>query len=98
MFYNFSFEDLIKCVEREIAMRKRVYPSRVAAAKMTQGQADREIDMMKCIRKCLIALGFIELLDEIQRNPKSFMSCVEYMNKYKDELQQDMSVSEGKDA
>lgn len=66
MFYNFSFEDLIKCVEREIAMRERVYPSRVATAKMTQGQADREIAMMKDIRHNLFDLLLLEKAKEAQ--------------------------------
>lgn len=39
--------DLIRCVEREIEMRRRVYKRRVHDGKMTQGAADREIMLME---------------------------------------------------
>jgi len=44
-----SDRDKLKCVEREIAMRKLVYPSRVRAGKMSQREADHEIRMMEAI-------------------------------------------------
>lgn len=37
------------CIERELRMRRRVYPRRVADGKMTQAQADREIAVMEAI-------------------------------------------------
>lgn len=38
-----SLSEQIRCVEREISMRKRVYPGLVIRGKMTEGQKDREI-------------------------------------------------------
>ena len=34
--------ELLACVDREIAMRGRVYPRWVASGKMSQAQADKE--------------------------------------------------------
>jgi hypothetical protein len=39
----------IKSVEREIAMRKAVYPTRVAAKKMKQETADHELAAMEAV-------------------------------------------------
>ena len=39
----------LKCLEREIAMRRRVYPSWVRDGRMTQDHADREISTMEAI-------------------------------------------------
>jgi len=38
--------DLIACAERELRLRVRVYPRWVAAGRMTQALADREIALM----------------------------------------------------
>ena len=38
-----------RCLEREIEMRRRVYPRRVREGRMTQAEADREIDVMTAI-------------------------------------------------
>ena len=43
----------IKCVEREIAMRKRVYPRFVKNGKMTQQEADAELAAMEAVLKTL---------------------------------------------
>jgi hypothetical protein len=43
----------IKSVEREIAMRKAVYPTRVAARKMKQETADNEIAAMEAVLQTL---------------------------------------------
>lgn len=43
---NITFEDMIKCVEREIGMRKKVYPRWVEAKKISQEKADFEIKCM----------------------------------------------------
>ena len=37
------------CLEREIRMRRRVYPRFVQSGKLTQAEADREIDVMEAI-------------------------------------------------
>lgn len=41
-----STTEQIACIKREIAMRTRVYPKWVAAERMTQAQADRELEVM----------------------------------------------------
>lgn len=44
-----SDTDKLRCVEREIAFRKRVYPRQVKAGIMTQRSAEYEIRMMESI-------------------------------------------------
>lgn len=39
----------IRCVTREIAMRRRVYPRWVADKRMTQADADHEIATMEAV-------------------------------------------------
>jgi len=39
----------IEAVEREVAMRRRVYPRRVADGRMTQRQADTETAAMEAV-------------------------------------------------
>lgn len=46
---SYSDEEKLKCIEREIKMRRRVYPRWVEAGKMTALQADREISVMESI-------------------------------------------------
>lgn len=41
--------EMVACVEREIAMRGRVYPRRVADGKMTQAKADAEVRAMRAV-------------------------------------------------
>lgn len=52
----FTLEDQIKCAEREVRMRERVYPRWVDQHKMTQANADREIATMKAIVRTLTSL------------------------------------------
>lgn len=44
-----SLIELIACAQREVAMRKNVYPTRVTANRMPQEEADREIASMEAI-------------------------------------------------
>lgn len=44
-----SMTEQIKCVEREISMRKRVYPRLVKNGKMKQEQADFELAAMEAV-------------------------------------------------
>ena len=37
------------CLERELRMRRRVYPRWVQAGKLSQAEADREITVMEAI-------------------------------------------------
>lgn len=46
-------EDMIACVKREIAMREKVYPGRVAAGRMTHEGAQIEIRRMQAIQRVL---------------------------------------------
>lgn len=46
-------EILLKCAQREVAMRQRVYPKRVASGKMTQEKADSEVEAMEEIARRL---------------------------------------------
>lgn len=50
-------------VQREIAMRERVYPHQIAAGKMKQGEADMLIDRMRSV---------LETLYFVQRNENAF--------------------------
>jgi hypothetical protein len=48
--------DQITCVEREIAMRRRVYPRWTAAGKMKPEAAEREINVMSAVLMTLKGL------------------------------------------
>jgi hypothetical protein len=41
--------DKLACLERELAMRRSLYPKWVASGRMPQTRADREIDVMEAI-------------------------------------------------
>ena len=43
--------DKLRCIEREINMRKAVYPKWVAAKRLSQEKADREIAVMEAIKE-----------------------------------------------
>ena len=42
-------QDMLGCAERELEMRRKVYPRWVSAGKMKQAKADREIELMAAI-------------------------------------------------
>ena len=44
-----SDDEKLRCVEREIAMRRIVYPKWAASGKMKQTKADREIEVMEAV-------------------------------------------------
>lgn len=44
-----SIDDQIKCVEREITMRQKVYPRWVRAGQMSQIEADLELRRMRAV-------------------------------------------------
>jgi hypothetical protein len=44
-----TFSDKEACAKRELDMRRRVYPRRVADGKMKQTDADRETEVMEAI-------------------------------------------------
>lgn len=45
----------IRCAERELAMRQRVYPNWVAGGRLSQEKADHEIAAMRAIVETLRA-------------------------------------------
>ena len=47
---HYSALEKRRAIEREIAIRKRVYPNRVLTGRMKQAQADRELALMEDIR------------------------------------------------
>lgn len=49
--------DQIACVERELGMRRRVYGKWIAAGRMTQADADREIATMSAVLDTLRSLN-----------------------------------------
>lgn len=44
-----SYQEQVRCVERELTLRRRNYPRWVAGAVITQAQADREIRAMQAV-------------------------------------------------
>lgn len=59
-----NIDEMIKCVEREIGMRQRVYPKWVAMKKMSQEKADLEIRTMTAVLDQLkidkVVIGFAD--------------------------------------
>lgn len=51
---DISIQEQIKCVEREIAMRRRVYPRLVISGKMTAREKDKQIATMQAVYNTLI--------------------------------------------
>lgn len=49
-------EEMRACVEREIAMRERVYPRWVDSGKMSQDKADAELRAMRAVLEVLKGL------------------------------------------
>lgn len=49
MAATYPHADQIKCIERELAMRRSVYANRVRDRKMTQATADTEIGRMEAV-------------------------------------------------
>ena len=47
---EFTREDLLACVDREIRLRQHFYAWRVREGKMTEAEATREIALMRAVR------------------------------------------------
>ena len=63
---NITDDDRVKCIEREVILRRRVYPRFVQTGKMTQKKADQEIAVMESIlnmMKNLKAMNERDLFD-----------------------------------
>lgn len=56
-----TIEDQIKAVEREISMRRRVYPRWVENKRMSREKADKEIATMEAV---------LETLKEVQKQSR----------------------------
>ena len=54
LFPDITIDDELSCVEREIKMRESVYPRWVAAKKMSQETADRELRTMRPVHASML--------------------------------------------
>jgi hypothetical protein len=52
-----AWRPVLGCLEREIAMRRRVYPGLVRAGKMTALESEREIQLMRVAWRLLRGLA-----------------------------------------
>lgn len=57
-----GYDEQVACIEREIAMRKRVYPRWVESGKMTQAKATAEMRAMLAVLDTLRELAKSDLL------------------------------------
>ena len=64
-----SIDDLIRCVERELMRRRRLYPARIKTHRLKPAEAEREIMLMR------------EALGTLQRLAKP-MPCPPAMGKH----------------
>jgi hypothetical protein len=55
-------DEQVKCVEREIGMRERVYGRWVSDKRMTQKKADQEIEAMRAVLETLRNIQLTERL------------------------------------
>lgn len=65
-----TLEEQIKIVKREIEYRKRLYPVWVEKGKMTQLDANYQIDGMECVLNSLVVLHKFEI-DIISKNKEN---------------------------
>jgi hypothetical protein len=56
-----TIEDQIKAVEREISMRRRVYPKWIISGRMSQEKAVKEVKAMEAV---------LETLKEVQKQSR----------------------------
>ena len=52
--FPIPLDEQIRCVEQEIAMRRRVYARRVSERRMSRAQADKQIGEMSAVLDTLI--------------------------------------------
>lgn len=52
----------IACIERELKLRAKVYPNRIACGRMSRRLAEREIDRMRAILETLKTMARAEEL------------------------------------
>lgn len=46
---EFDFKAMRDCCRRELALRRNVYPRQIAAGRLTQAKAEREIELMTAV-------------------------------------------------
>jgi hypothetical protein len=56
MTHDYTIDEQIRCVRRELAMRKSVYPRRVSDGKMKADAAAGEINCMQAVHDTLVAV------------------------------------------
>ena len=61
---EFTVEQKLKCVTRELAMRMAVYPGQVRRGTMKQEEMDHEIDCMRAIRQDYVEQAVKKDLEE----------------------------------
>jgi hypothetical protein len=77
-----TIDQMIQCAQREVGMRERVYPNRVAERKMSQQVADRELDRMKAIVDTLaLHQQIVALATEEGRDPVYKIAAIEQLLK-----------------
>jgi hypothetical protein len=59
---EYPASELQECAERELRMRRNVYPRWIAEGKMTREKAEREIDRMEAIARHFATLAEKERL------------------------------------
>ena len=64
---DYTIDEQIRCVEREISYRTAVYPYRVVAGKMTEGTKNKEIALMEAVLATLKKVQYDE-----EANPFDF--------------------------
>lgn len=61
----FTLDEQIRCVGREIGMRKNAYKKFVGSKRMTQADADRELATMAAVYETLKALKWIPVSERL---------------------------------
>jgi hypothetical protein len=59
---KFTYTDLAQCAEREVNKRRGLYAKWIVAGKMSQQQANAEIDMMRTIGELMRGMAAKERL------------------------------------
>ena len=59
---KFSYRELCKEVEREVSLRKRVYPNRIETGRLSNYAASKQIAMMQAVLHILRELEKTEML------------------------------------
>lgn len=69
-------EAQIKCVEREITFRKRVYARRISRGRMSEVFADQQIELMQAVLETLVGLREIDRVSKDDRYSDEYVGNV----------------------